>query len=74
MNGLKKNVKNLHFLTFWAKMANFGWFLAKMAKTGFFFKKALGTFLSRLQALTAKFQKIVMNGFRETASRTNGKM
>ena len=37
---------------FWAKMANFGQFLAKMGKTGIFFKKALGTFLSRLQALT----------------------
>ena len=32
-------------------MANFGQ-LAKMGKTGIFFKKALGTFLSRLQALT----------------------
>ena len=33
-------------------MANFGQFLAKMGKTVIFLKKALGTFLSRLQALT----------------------
>ena len=52
MNGLQKNAKNLHFWAFWAKMANFGQFLAKMGKTGIFFKKALGTFFSRLQALT----------------------
>ena len=45
------------------KMANFGHFLAKMGKMGIFFKKALGTFLSRFQALTAKFQKKLMNGF-----------
>ena len=51
MNGLRKNGKNLHFWAFWAKMANFGQFLAKMGKTGIF-KKALGTFFSRLQALT----------------------
>ena len=30
----------------------FGKFLAKMGKTGIFLKKTLGTFLSRLQALT----------------------
>ena len=48
----EKNAKNLHFLAFWAKMANFEQFLAKMGKTGIFFKKALGTFFSRLQALT----------------------
>ena len=53
MNGLQKNnnMKNLHFWAFCAKMANFGKFLAKMGKTEFF-KKALGTFLSQLQALT----------------------
>ena len=39
-------------MAFWAKMANFGEFLAKMGKTGNFSKKALGTFFSRLQALT----------------------
>ena len=33
-------------------MANFGKFLAKMAKTVKIIKKALGTFFSRLQALT----------------------
>ena len=32
--------------------SNFGQFLAKMAKTVKIIKKALGTFLSRLQALT----------------------
>ena len=52
MNGLRKNVKNSHFWEFWAKMANFGKFLAKMGKTGIFFKKSLGTFFSRLQALS----------------------
>ena len=52
MNALRKNAKNLHFLAFWAKMANFGPFLVKMGKTRIFFKKALGKILSRLQALT----------------------
>ena len=52
MKGFRKNAKNLHFWAFWAKMTNFGQFLAKMGETGIFFKKALGTFLSRLQALT----------------------
>ena len=52
INGLQKNAKNLHFWAFWAKMSNFGRFLAKMGKTVIFFKKALGTFFSRLQALT----------------------
>ena len=33
-------------------MTNFGQFLGKMGETGIFFKKALGTFLSRLEALT----------------------
>ena len=33
-------------------MAHFGQFLAKMAKTLKIIKKALGTFFSRLQALT----------------------
>ena len=36
MNGLRKKCENLHFLAFWAKMANFGQILAKM---GFFFQK-----------------------------------
>ena len=40
----KKNAKNLHFLAFWAKKANFGQFLAKMGEAGFFFKTSLGTF------------------------------
>ena len=46
MKDCKKNAKNLHFLAFWAKMANFGQFLAKM---GICSKKR---FFSRLQALT----------------------
>ena len=33
-------------------MVIFGLFLAETGKMGIFFKKALGTFLSRLQALT----------------------
>ena len=47
----EKKCKNPHFWEFLAKKANFGQFLAKMDKMGIF-KKALGTFLSRLQALT----------------------
>ena len=45
-------MRKTSFWAFWSKMANFGQFLAKMGKTGTFFKKALGTFFSRLQALT----------------------
>ena len=45
----EKYAKNRYY---WAKKAIFGQYLAKMGKTGIFFKKALGTFLSRLQALT----------------------
>ena len=56
-----------------SKMANFDQFLAKMGKTVKIIKKALGTFFSRLQALTVKFQKKVMSGFREKASRKNGR-
>ena len=44
MNGFRKNVKNLHFLAFWAKMANLGQFLGKMGKTGIFLKKRLEHF------------------------------
>ena len=47
---LEKNAKNLHFWSFLAKMANFGHISAKMRE------KAIGPFLPRLQALTAKFQ------------------
>ena len=67
MNGLRKKCEKPTFLGILFQNANFGQFLAKMGETGFFFKKALGTFLSRLQALTTNFQKKVMNGFRETA-------
>ena len=71
MNGLWKNVKNLHFWAFWAKMTNFGQFLDKTGQTGIFFKKALGTFFSHLQALTnCKVSEKVMNGFQATAWRT----
>ena len=75
MNGLRKNAKNLHFLAFWAKMANFGQFLAKMGKTRIFWKKALGTFFSRLHALTncKDSEKKVMNGFQVTAWHTDGR-
>ena len=67
----EKNVKNLHLWSFWAKMANFGQFLAKMGKMGIFLKKALGTFLPRLQALNnCKVSEKVMNGFQATAWRT----
>ena len=58
--------------------ANFGQFLAKMGKTEFF-QKALGTFLSRLQALTnCKVSEKVMNGFEklrhgQTNGRTDGR-
>ena len=45
MNGLRKNEKNLHFLGFWASFGQNG-------QSGNFFKNALGTFFSRLQALT----------------------
>ena len=51
-------------------MANFGQFLAKMGKTGFYFKKVLGTFFSRLQALTNwNVSEKVMNGFQATTWR-----
>ena len=71
MNGLqKKNVKNLHFWAFCAKMVNLGQFFAKMGKRGNFQKSA---WKKCLKALTAKFQKKAMNGFRDTASSTNGR-
>ena len=42
-------------------------------KTAKIIKKPLGTFFLHLQALTVKFQKKVMNGFREKRDgRTNG--
>ena len=37
------------------------------------YQKSVGTFFSRLQALTVNFQKKAMNGFREKALRTNGR-
>ena len=46
MNGLRKNVKNLHFWELWAKMANFGQFLVKMGKMGFFSKTRLEHFFT----------------------------
>ena len=49
MNGLQKN---LYFLAFLAKKANFGQFFVKMGKTEIFLKKACGKFLWHLQALT----------------------
>ena len=68
MRGSGKKCKKPPFLVILAKKGHFGQFLAKMAKTVKIFKKALGTFFSRLQALTnCKFQKKVMNGFRTIA-------
>ena len=39
----------------------------------FFFKKALGTFFPPLQVKTIKFQKKVMNGFRDISERIRAK-
>ena len=50
---LKKNAKNLHFLSLWAKKAHFGQFLAKMAKTVKIIKKALGIFFLTFWTLTS---------------------
>ena len=50
-DGLLKNAKNLNFQSFWAKNANYGIF-GQNGQKGNFFKKALGKFLSRLQAIT----------------------
>ena len=52
MNGLQKKCEKPPFLGILGQIANYGQFLAKMGKTGNFFKKELGTFFSRLQALT----------------------
>ena len=71
MRGSVKKNEKPPFWSFLAKKGHFGQFLAKMAKTVKIIKKALGTFFSHLQALTVKFQKKVMNGFRENASLTN---
>ena len=60
------------------KMANFGQFLAIMGKMGIFFKKALGTFFSRLQALTNCKVSVKSNdrisSSRVTHGRTRGRM
>ena len=72
MHGLQKNMKNLHFWAFWATMANFGPFLTKRGKTGIFSKKRLEHFCRAYKPeLTTKFQKKVMDGFRETSLRTD---
>ena len=53
-----------HFGPKWQILEVFG----QNGQNGNFFKKALGTFLSRLQALTnCKFSEKVINGFREKA-------
>ena len=52
MNGLQTKCEKPPFLVILAKKGHFGQFLAKMAKTEKIFKKALGTFISHLQALT----------------------
>ena len=72
MNGIVKKCEKMEKPPFLAKMANFGQFLAKMGKKGIFSKKRLEYFIHAYKPyLTAKFQKKVMNGFRETALRTN---
>ena len=52
MNGLPKKCEKPPFLGILGQNGQFWKFLAKMGKTGIFFRKALGTFFSRLQALT----------------------
>ena len=59
-----------HFGPKWPILDSFG----QNGKNGIFFKKELGKFFSRLQAQTnCKVPEKVMNGFQETASRTNGR-
>ena len=72
MNGLQKICEKPPFLgIFSQKGPIFDSSWPKWAKRNFF-KKAIGTFLARLQALTScKISEKVMNGFRETASRTD---
>ena len=50
---------------------NLDCFWPKWGKMGIFVKKALGTFCSRLQTLTAKLEKKVMNACSENLSWTN---
>ena len=52
MRRSRKKCQKPPFSSFLAKKGHFGQFLAKMAKTVKIIKKVLGTFFSRLQALT----------------------
>ena len=52
MRGSRKKCKKPPFWSFLTKKGHFGQFFDKMAKTVKIIKKALGTFFSRLQALT----------------------
>ena len=53
MNGLRKNAKN-SILGILCQNGQFWTVFGQNGKTGTFFKKALGTFFSRLQALTMR--------------------
>ena len=74
MKGFREKCKKPPFLGILVKNDQFWTFFGQNGRNGFFFKKALGTFFPPLQALTAKFQKKVMNGFRDISGRTNGQM
>ena len=70
--GSGKKCKKPPFLVILGQKGQFWPVLAKMAKTVKIIKKALGTFFSRLQALTkCKVSEKVMSGFREKALRTD---
>ena len=81
MHGSGKKCKKPPFLVIQAKKGHFGEFLAKMAKTVKIIKKALGTFFSRLQALTnCKVSEKINERFsrncvtnERTDERTNGR-
>ena len=68
-----KKMQKPPFLVILDQNGPFWKFLTKMAKTVKIIKKVLGTFFSHLQALTVKFQKKVMSGFREKALRTDAR-
>ena len=73
MNGLEKNVKNLNFWEFWAKMAKFCTVFGQNWQNGEFFQKSAWKIFLALTSPNElqSFRKKVMNGFRETASRTD---
>ena len=74
MNGLQKNAKTSIFGHFRPKWPILDSFWTQWAKREFFQKIALNIF-PQLQALTNyNVSEKVMNGFRETASQTDGRM